>query len=1163
MASVAASIAVNLISNFIQDTLKLAVKGEESSPITEAIESTARYFDQIEGLKETLQQWLRDRRVTETLSAYILGRLGPEDVSVPALASVLVDETQFYLDHDLITTAAGVVEVFLAKIRAAYLARPEVSALHIANRQESRFDALHQEIQLLRTGIESAGGVKTVIQTHFDEATAKLEAEHFQDAQALFESLLIEIDRTTTRDRTLERRVHVNLANINLRFFEEQKAAKHFRAAATLDDDHERKSLHSAIASLVEHNYAEALEILGQSDTFVGGNFSYERSAARTRALLGLRRFEEAVEVALTVDATGKEVQRFELLGLVYRESNRVEDAERACREALTLRPSNPDLQYALASILLTPAIDFHNRSPLADLPFSLKAGIDEAANLLEKARARFREQGRRHPALEVDSNLAVIRALQCRFADVIQLLIPVTQSGICSAREWRTLGFAYLHMSEADNAVAAIKAAISIDSDPETEFMYAEALSFGGRHDEAFEFASKRIDSTNAQTSSRWLIVKASALSAKRQFAKAREVIDQALIATPDDPHVLLCSAQLFDAIGHYPEALKTFEEALMGSTGIMEMRVRAAFGSFEARQQNYARATELWKPLARGDRPSQLLDDFVRVAYNSRKFTEITLLAKVMRDSGARASFIFADVAAAAYERLDELNDASYWLEYVGDLYGNRPEQIVRLSNIKLRLGKHDEAIELLRAARTTLKKAKDLIGFAQSFSILGAHREALELGYSATLLDTDADTQLAYVELFLAVPDAIGKSADEIATFQDILVKFKDRFPDSSRLQSFQIDPAAPLDALRETLTKASKHFENVTELYKRNKIPLPLYARFLGKDIYQVWLNVVSDPNLTLFASNGTEPEFQQSQDLLSEGNAFLVDPIALFTFAHLELLDKLICVGDIYIAQRAVDQLQELQARRRSTDRETGVMGMVDGELFLQSVTPEQAIRINSTLNAATEWVIRNAKIVGLTESLTKEDKDWAKIIGSPGLATAITARQRGFTLITDDKTFGDIAKQNYGVSFVNSQAVIKRLFATGSLSQDEYDRAVLGMFEAGYVLTHVNDAHLFSLMADEQFQLTPRVKSALRVFEPSAISVVPACWVIAGILARLYVTTMPHEMRDDLSLALLNTLAVNHPKAQIKTLVREFAEQRLSPKLFLQLGKIEQILDRW
>jgi PIN domain associated with the TPR-GreAB-C-PIN system len=420
-----------------------------------------------------------------------------------------------------------------------------------------------------------------------------------------------------------------------------------------------------------------------------------------------------------------------------------------------------------------------------------------------------------------------------------------------------------------------------------------------------------------------------------------------------------------------------------------------------------------------------------------------------------------------------------------------------------------------------------------------------------------------QMAYVEIFIVIPDEVERSPEEIAKFQEIFLKFNERFPKSSRLQRVPIDPENPLESLRDTLTKASKHSQDVLDLYKRRRMPLPMFAKLLGKDLYDVWLGVIADPNLILLSSDGSEQEQQEFQQIITAKNAFLVEPVTLFTFSHLGLLDKLTSIGDVYFAQRSLDQLHELQARRRTGDRETGIIGMVHGQPFIQGITPEEAARINAALTTATDWATKHAKVVGLTEPLNREDKKWAKVLGDSGLAVMATAKQRGLTLITDDKTFGDILKQNHSVLFVNTQAVLLRLLALGTISQHEYDSAVLKLFEAGYTLTQINEGHLFTLISEEQFQLTERVKRALCVFEPATIAIIPACNAVAGLLPRLYLEPIPDQMRERLSFYLLDALAANHPKAQLKRLVRELVRLQTSAILVVQLAKIEQMLNRW
>jgi tetratricopeptide (TPR) repeat protein len=1163
MEHLGTTIAVDLLRSVICDAIK-SVKGNEASPLTEAIESTQRYFQTIEGLDETIRQWLRDPRVAKVFSDYIEGQTGRDEIPVADLVSILVENTQFYLGDGSLTAAGQIIETFCGKLRTAYLTKSPVAPLHIANRMENGFADMGDQLREINELVRTAGGLKSTLQAQFDEAIAKMEAGDLQAATTLFEVLLIAIEHAQVRDRSLERRVHINLGNLARRFQEEDKAVRHYRVAAELDDDSKRATLNAANADLVEQKPQEALDRLNSLRDMETSPMAFEYSATRVLAFLGLKRFDEAIELARHIAALTKEGRRFELLGHAYREAGRLDEAERAYRDALVSEPSKAELQHTLADVLLAPAFEYHNQHAGVDLPLSMRTRIEEAGNLLECAAALYRTEGRQRAAFQVDSVLAVVRALQNRFSDAITVLEPVVQSGHAAAHDWRTLGFAYTNLRQLDKAANAFKNALAKQSDPETEFLYAGALLMSGKPSEALAFASELATVPVSESNIRWHMLKANALRAKREFSQAREAISVAQEQFPNDADVLLTRAELYDDIGQYADASEAFEKALKNATGVLEQRVRFAFGGFAARRKDFKRATELWKPLIRRDRPDELLDNYVRVAYNSHQFADITSTAKSIKDSSARASDVFAEVAAASYESLDDLVEAGYWLEYLGDHYGNRPKHIARLSIVKLRLGKHEQAIELLNAARATLTDPQDMMRFAQAYSLLSRHRDAIQLAHAATRESNDADMQMAYVALFLAAPESEERTPEEVAQFQEILLKFNERFPKSSRLQSFQIDPEHPLDALRETLKKASEHSANVIAFYQSKRIPLRVFAKLLGKDLYQVWLNVISDPELTLLSSEGTEREQQEFENTLAIGNGFLVEPIALFTFAHLGLLEKLTRIRNIYIVQSSLDELQELQARRKvGTDRETGVIGMNGGEFFMQRITPEDACRINAALNAATEWAQRHGKPLGLTAPLDDDDKKWANVIGSAGIAIMVAAKQHGFALLTDDKTFGDIAKQNYGVPFVNTQAVLLRLVTMGAISQNEYDAAVLKLFEAGYTLTRINEGHLFNIVSLEQFQLTERVKRAFRVFEPATIALIPACATVAGLLNQIYLEPIPDEMKEKLCFHVLDVLALNHPKVEVKKFVRALARQRISPFLILHFAKIEQTLNRW
>lgn len=1158
MNPITSTITVSVLKHLVTDIIRFAAN-ERVEPLDQAIQSTANSFPNLEGVEETLRRWLRSPSVAETIGRYARGESARDDLSIPSLASDLVNNTGFYLGEHSQAAAEKILSTFLSKVHATYLTSP-AGTLHIANRQEAGFDMMKQLMQQLTTTVESAGGLKPALQTHFDRAMAHLDSGEFPAAKVLFESLLAEIERSPVRDPSLERRCHASLGQAFANLGRSDRAVEHYRKAAALDNDPVRAAVNTAVADLTEDKPEAALQGLESVASAETSSAVFEFSAAKVGALLGLKRHEEALATAHAINVQGKEARRLELIGLVNRQGGRLTDAEEAYRAALGLDSSRPELQYSLSEVLFAPAVQYSNKNPGTPLPPDLRERLDEAADLLTKAIAGLQNQGRDRAVGEISSALAVVRLLQHRYQEAIILLEPVVKTPEANANDWRNLGFAYILTNQGEKAATAFRHAFALGSDSKDEFFLAHALMMGGKHREALDIAVNRAVEPVTTENLMWHITKARALVAIRQFSSAEIAIGVVQQHFAADAETLLTLAELNEAIGNDAAAIEAYEGALRNATGGDEIRVRYSFGGFAASRKNFSRAVELWKPLIDPAKPDTLLDNYARALYHSGNLEELTSIAADIRKSGSKASAGFAEVAAAAYQELDDLQEAEYWWEYACNNFGNKPEFIVQLASVKLRLGQRGEAVELLDASKATLKEAKDIVGYAQAYLLVGRFSDALELADHASTLTEDPEIHMASIAVFLSVPETVERTPQQIARHQDVLQSFTTRFPKSNQLRSFTIDPDHPLDAIRETLERGSKQATEAIAAYRQKRMPLQMFADMLGKDLYDTWFALISSPDLPLFSGTGTEEEQVEAQRLLEGATGFIIDPIALFTWCFLGHSSALSKIGDIYVAQKTLDYLHETQAKKSVP--ESGTMGMIDGNFFFQKVTPDDLGKRNAALNRAVAWAEAEARPAGLKAPLTEEETKWLRFLGQANVATIAIARQRGLVLITDDKILGEIAKQNYGVPSVNTQATLSYLRQHEHLTQTDYDRAVVKSLEAGYT-TRVDDAQLYGVILEEQFQVTPRLRSVLRVLEPAAAPLATVCAIAASIIRRMFLETIPDETRMPAVFLILDTIAKNHPKIQVQRLVRGFLRQQMRPLLTLQLKKVEELLDRW
>ncbi len=502
MDPVVSTIALNVLSSFITDVLKWA-NGTDVPVLTKVITSTEQLFPELDGVAATLRQWLTDNKVVAVLSSYVEGYTGTSDLPIEQLVSVLLTRTQFYLPEHSQATAEKIISAFVMKLRATYVANPETGIPYIVNRadahasqQQAGFAAVEQRIRELRDEVHASGGLKPSLQVHLDSATATLERGNYPSARALFESLLQEVRIAPVRDNELERQVNVNLANIYSALGDYPAAIPYYRNAAELDADVVRGSVNAAIAELLELKSDQALSRLNA----VQGpepSSNYEFWAARVNALVQTGRFDDAISIALSIRVPEKEAHASQLLGYAYMRAGRLSEAETALRRALELGDKRPESRILLAEVLFTPIREYHSMHPAGNLTSEFKVRVNDAASHLESAVGTLRQQGRTRPATDSEADLAVMRGLQGRYRELIQLLEPIAESADATASCYRNLALAYVHVNEVAKATRALDQAMAMESDLNTELMYVQVLKMAGEGDRALEFCSQKASGT------------------------------------------------------------------------------------------------------------------------------------------------------------------------------------------------------------------------------------------------------------------------------------------------------------------------------------------------------------------------------------------------------------------------------------------------------------------------------------------------------------------------------------------------------------------------------------------------------------------------------------------------------------------------------------------
>ena len=189
-ASFAAAVGIKVLINLVYDLAARTFQGSRPSPIEAAIANTVEKFRQIEGLKQTLEEWLGSAGVLDELNKYAKGLKGYDPIRIDALSVALVRDTQFFLPDGADAAAHEIVAAFFSEIREQYLKVPELAMPHIANRIEEQNTIIQAGFGSLQSGLrELRDTAADALDLQIDEAKDHLERHEYEIAREALKRL--------------------------------------------------------------------------------------------------------------------------------------------------------------------------------------------------------------------------------------------------------------------------------------------------------------------------------------------------------------------------------------------------------------------------------------------------------------------------------------------------------------------------------------------------------------------------------------------------------------------------------------------------------------------------------------------------------------------------------------------------------------------------------------------------------------------------------------------------------------------------------------------------------------------------------------------------------------------------------------------------------------
>jgi tetratricopeptide (TPR) repeat protein len=290
-----------------------------------------------------------------------------------------------------------------------------------------------------------------------------------------------------------------------------------------------------------------------------------------------------------------------------------------------------------------------------------------------------------------------------------------------------------------------------------------------------------------------------------------------------------------------------------------------------------------------------------------------------------------------------------------------------------------------------------------------------------------------------------------------FRDCINRYQVRFPGGSACQLVHVgsgDMFDPTPVIR-GLQDRRRQIELLDEVYRTQAVPFHAYGRLAGSTEPEVWVHLAFTADLGIRCFNGRRDELAAGLELARRCKIVVVDLTAILTLGRLGLLRVLQSdTRSVLVAQTTFDRLQHLAEEAAHEGREGGSLLLDDhGQLAWIEITPEQRERRRAFLASMRDAVRDHCVIRPSLKTAELEPRQREQLIqtlGRHNLDSMLLATESDAVLWTDDLILAIVGRADFQCQRVWTQAVLIVLQQEGTISQQDYDRAIAELVGAQY-----------------------------------------------------------------------------------------------------------------
>jgi tetratricopeptide (TPR) repeat protein/predicted nucleic acid-binding protein len=303
--------------------------------------------------------------------------------------------------------------------------------------------------------------------------------------------------------------------------------------------------------------------------------------------------------------------------------------------------------------------------------------------------------------------------------------------------------------------------------------------------------------------------------------------------------------------------------------------------------------------------------------------------------------------------------------------------------------------------------------------------------------------------------------------VYAFQESLNDFTTRFPDHPGLYRTEFKEN-DFSKLFMAVDKRHEFLAQLARFYQDKGFPLSTVSRLAQSRIAEAWAGMMGQQGGRIIAALESPDDRRVAAESLALAGGIVLDVTALLTMGYLEVLPRLPKrFLKVIVPQAVLDELNETLAKNVLGGRPSGSIGKIGDYYVHREISREEVERGRKFLEDIRAFVEKSTDVVAAPTvlDLAKEQTETLrKILPECALLSVLVAKERGTLLYSDDFGLRKIAKNEWQVKGVWSQAILIDLCAHGLLTKEEYQDAIKNLILANYFFVSISHGDILAAL---------------------------------------------------------------------------------------------------